>query len=541
MKKHCSLLLVFLTFGISASAQRSGKDTVLKGSTIEVTQTYKPRVKQSPKPQWKPQLPPVDTTHSSVKIEVPQQTLYYSYNSLPLRPLALGKSPLTLPYENYLKVGAGNISTAYVDAGIGSLKGEDFETGIHVHHLSQKGTIKNQQTSFSGIEAEATTHGLLGDWHATLAGSRNRYSYFGYNHALHDYSNEFVKQVYTAVKAAADLKSPEDANTKLTYHPGVYASYMTAVNNISEVTAGFDAPITYNVSKLLDLHVDLSGAFTNYIPDTTTISNNFILAAPGIKLHHKSGYSGHLLAGVALGRGGSTYFLPDMEVAFSMPEYNFRLALGWKAGLRQNTYEQLTNYNPFMMSTYQVIQTKTDEIFADVHGALGTHFSYSGRASWWNYFDLPTFLNDSGDQRQFYVSYQNVKALSFQAAARYHIAEKWSAGITGEYYSFYKSTEQFVWHAPTTRIKADVVFRPIPELDLGAYVYVLGGIHARDATYTAKTLGAIADMGINAEYSFGRRISAFVQFNNLLNSKYERWQGYQAYGFNIYGGLRLKF
>ena len=29
--------------------------------------------------------------------------------------------------------------------------------------------------------------------------------------------------------------------------------------------------------------------------------------------------------------------------------------------------------------------------------------------------------------------------------------------------------------------------------------------------------------------------------NNLLNSRYERWYGYDAFGFNILGGARLKF
>jgi outer membrane receptor protein involved in Fe transport len=48
-------------------------------------------------------------------------------------------------------------------------------------------------------------------------------------------------------------------------------------------------------------------------------------------------------------------------------------------------------------------------------------------------------------------------------------------------------------------------------------------------------------VGGNAEYQIVPRLSVFVQLNNLLNNKYQRWQYYEAYGLNIYGGLRLKF
>src|ERR1700733_5748255 len=103
--KHFFILSSFLIAASGARAQSAGSDTVLKGSTIEVLQAYKPEVKQAPKPEWIPQLPPPDTTHPVLNIEVPQQTLYYSYSSEPLRPLALGKDMPAPPYQSYIKAG----------------------------------------------------------------------------------------------------------------------------------------------------------------------------------------------------------------------------------------------------------------------------------------------------------------------------------------------------------------------------------------------------------------------------------------------------
>jgi len=83
--------------------------------------------------------------------------------------------------------------------------------------------------------------------------------------------------------------------------------------------------------------------------------------------------------------------------------------------------------------------------------------------------------------------------------------------------------------------------KPLPKLTITAYLAVIGGIYARDSYGNVVKLSAITDLGANAEYQIIPRLCAFVQLSNLLNEKYQRWRGYEAYGINVYGGLRLKF
>lgn len=537
------LYTALLLAGTQANAQRTtgGADTLLKGSTIEVIQSYKPRVKQSPKPEWKPQLPPMDTTRPAISSDVPQQTLYYTYNSPPLRPLALGKNLNELPFANYVKLGGGNLSTIYADAGIGSLKGENYATGIHLSHISQKGKIENQQSSLTGLEAGISSRTKSSDWNAMLSGFHNRYYYYGYDHFFHNYSKESVSQAYTSVALSADLANLQDSSEALSYHPSLRASYYGARYNTNEISVALSAPVSYKMSEHFGLGLRLDGAFTNYSTSGTSTGNNYILAAPGVNFRIDEYYGGHVMGGIAYGKGGNIYFIPDAEVSLTMHDYLFKAAVGWKGDLIQNTYEQLTTENPYMASAYTIAQTKRDEIYAMVQGSVGHSFSYSGRASWWNYNNLATYLNDTGDQKTFYIRYQDVQALSFQASARYHSGSKYSAGVTGEMYSFYQKTDAYVWHEPATRFKADVRAAIVPKLDMSLYATLLTGIHARDALGTYITLKPATDIGISAEYAILSRLNAFVQVNNLLNNKYQRWLGYQVYGINIYGGVRLKF
>jgi len=534
-------ILILVAAAFCAKAQHAGQasDTVIKGATIEVEQSYKPQVKQAPKPTWVPQLPPADTTHPSFSYDVPQQTLYYTYTSLPLRPLALGKDTEKLPFANYLSVGAGNLSTLYLDAGIGGISGNNYETDIHLHHISQKGTTEYQQSSLSGIETEGTLHNDFSDWHAVIDAERNQYYYYGYDHALLDYSSDQVRQTYTTIRACVDTRNT-DSTDKIDYHPTIFAYVYEARFNTSETNIGFNAPVTYDFDNNLQAQVAVNADIAHLATNGQSVNNGIGELLPGVNLH-TGGFSGHALLGFALGMGGSGYVLPDVQAALIIPNTKFAMSAGYQATLRQNTYEQLTTENPYLSNVYTTTQTRRDEVYAELQGSEGNHLSYSGRISWWQYQGLPTFLNDTGDHKQFYVVYDNVKAVSVQLAARYKMADRWSAGVTGDFYHFYNGSQTYVWQEPNAKIKGDFTVMLFSKLTVTAYLAFINGIYAKDGAGHINELKAIADLGGKAEYQIIPRLSAFAQLDNILNDEYQRWMGYQAYGVNIFGGLRLKF
>jgi hypothetical protein len=543
IKRFFVFILVACAF--RAQAQHAPvNDTVLKGSTIEVIQSYKPQVKMAPKPDWIPQLPPTDTAHPRFSYDIPQQTLYYTYSSLPLRPLALGKEVPPKTFPDYVKVGGGNLSTLYLDAGIGTIKGENYETAIHLHHISQQGTIKYEQSALSGIEADATLHQAKSDWHFGLSGERNQYGYYGGNQTI-TLNGDSAKQIFTSVKAIADFKSKEDSNSIISYHPAISASMYTAKMSTSESSFCINAPFTFKFDPAIDASIALLGAITNFSTSygTTSVSvgNNFVELLPGIRLHTGQ-LAGHALLGLAYGRNDKGYLLPDVMAAYTIPDSKTTISAGWQALLRQNTYEQLTTENPYMTNNYAVKQTQSKEAYANLSLRTGDHFSVTARLSWWAYDSLPVFLNNTGDQKYFNVVYDdNLNAISFKAAIRYHAGNKWSLGISGDFYGFSGGTQKYVWGQPSSTFKGDFMINPVPKLTLTAYIALLGGIHTEDINNKVVTLNTIADIGGNGEYQIVSRLSAFVQLNNLLNQNYQRWMGYPAYGLNAYGGVRLKF
>jgi len=534
------ILIAILTLAIKASAQQKG-DTTLKSTTIEVIQSYKPEITQAPKPEFKPDLPPRDTSKPAFRYEVPQQALYYTYSSLPLRPLALGKDTSDLPFPSYIKLGGGTQSTIYADAGIANLKGSNYETAIHLHHLSQDGNIKNQKVSLTGLEAEGTLHTNTNAWRLSLEGLRNRYHFYGYDHDKFDYARDTIQQTYTGVQAMLDVKNQTANSLGISYHPRVGFYIYGDDHEVNERTMMFDLPVTKDIDTAMQLGLGVNGSFTRLSAPPGAIDNNLFQVTPQATLH-TGGFSARLGIYPTFGMNSNSFLLPDINLRYQVPNTQFAISAGWLAGLRQNTYRQLSGYNPYVFNNYETRQTRTDEVFGMLSSNIGNHFTLSARASWWQFNNLPMFLNDTSDRKNFYILYdEQVNAVSFQGTIRYQVANTFSIGATGTFTSFNKKTFDRVWHEPGIRVKGDIMLQPLPALSITAYALLLDQIYALNELHEEVKLDAILDVGGSAEYQFIPRLSAFINLSNLFNNRYERWYGYNSYGINIYGGLRLKF
>jgi len=49
------------------------------------------------------------------------------------------------------------------------------------------------------------------------------------------------------------------------------------------------------------------------------------------------------------------------------------------------------------------------------------------------------------------------------------------------------------------------------------------------------------DLNAGVEFRITRQLNLWVQMNNIFNNKYERWNQYEVYGFNILGGIVFNF
>ena len=56
-----------------------------------------------------------------------------------------------------------------------------------------------------------------------------------------------------------------------------------------------------------------------------------------------------------------------------------------------------------------------------------------------------------------------------------------------------------------------------------------------------KNLKGGTDISAGAEFKINKQFSAWLDFDNILNSKYERWNNYPVYGLQVIGGILIHF
>lgn len=518
-----------------------GNDTTLRGTTFEVEQIYKPEIKPAPKPELTPTMPPADVQRLAQQYEVPQQALYYTYRSLPVRPLALGKDTATPPPANYIKAAGGNLSTIYADLGIAGLKGGNWESVINANHISQKGNITGQKFSHTGLNATGTLHANNHAWTLGVDGNYRRYGLYGYNHDIFDYDDAALKRVYADGGIKFGVRNETEGPWGISYAPTVSVNINAGTIIDWERTIAISAPFTKKVDEHISVGLGIAGTFTHLKADTFSQENNIVQLTPSLTVQQDR-FTGHFGLNPTFGRGGNTYLLPDIVAKYGVSD-RFLVKAGWQASLTQNTFQQMYLKNPFLQSVQNMRQSRSDEVFGGFEAGLGKQLSLNATVSWWQYNNLAIFRTaPTADRKSFMVDYDpRVNALSLQASLRYQVANTFSAGVSGGWYAFYDSKNARVWHEPAIRVKGDVQWQLLKSLQLNAYLLVLDEIYGENTLGGEVKLDGVADVGIGAEYQLVPRLSLWLNVDNLLNRENERWMGYQGYGINIFGGLRFRF
>ena len=535
-----SSLIFIAAFDGFAQQKTLVNDTTIKATTIEITQIYQPQIKQAVKETYAPTLPKTENKKPSFEYTVPSQTQNYSYKPLPLQPLAFGSDTTPKGFKNYLKVGAGNLRTIFADAGIGSLNTEKFSSNIHLGLLSQKGEHNYQKQTTAILDGIGNYSFKKAKAAFDLTASHHNFFQYGYDESTQP--NKIAgRQTLSGGRFSAALYDNDFDNNGFRKNAQAGISFYTGNNINSEISflakAGADKFMDSNWIG----HIGIEAISTQLSSASYNISNGFASLRLGTSYDNKN-----MLFRVCLiptiGQNQNSFLLSDVELRFRIPKAHAIIGAGLKGSLIQNTYQQLFLTNPYI-SQFSSVQTHNNELFGFVEKAFGHHLTFSGKLSWWQYENLATFLNGPLVQEKMMVYYiPKVNAISAQMGMRYQIGNNISVGGQLLLFNYYNiALNKHVWHMPTTRLNGDFLWNPIPELSLTAYLSYVGGNYALDSALQEVKLKPYIDMGFGSEYIAMKKISLFLNINNLLNNKYQRWQGYQAFGINIYGGVRLKF
>ncbi len=537
--------------GLSAAAVQQAtaqaKDS-LKQETIDIISTYQPRLRDAAKLNLTASLPGVDTARPSLKYEVPSLNLSFGYQAAPLKPLALGKDSLDLLQNNFVKLGYGNLSTPYVQAGFGSGRHENYNYGLFVNYTSSKGKIENQDYSTLNTLAAGTYLINKFQLNGSLAYDRNTVHYYGYDHNSGPVEKSSIAQHFNQITATASGKNLPGNDWAFSFQPKVKFIYFSDNYKRNESAFQFNVPIRKQIFE--NIFVQAEGVFdlSTYREDNLKAINNSIVAVhpavdvvyPGFVLHAGVNPTWSNTPGV-----NKFYLLPDIVNETHLIRKKLILSSGWISYIEKNNYRTLTNRNPFFLGSLDGMQnTRVEEKYTGIKGTLGSHFNYNTKFASVTWYNLPLFVNDTLNSSRF-ITLNEVEMRAFQLHAEvgYIQEEKLQVKVAFDWFNYNKQESQIKpWALPAFQGNLSASYLLMKKLHLNAELYALSGAYYMNPNKVdfGKTKGAW-DMNLGASFDITRNFGLWLNANNIFNTQYQRYYLYPSYGFNIVGGLLFKF
>ncbi len=500
------------------------------------------------KANYEPEKIPTVTLDPYVAIyELPEEKIDFVYKQIPLKPLALNTEIRREDQTNFAKAGIGNLSSLDVAAGYNLDKMLKFPLYADVRYTSSRGNIANQDITnlHVGIYGHTDINGHAIE--ASLTTDRRRISYYGYDHAKYLYSESDVRQSFQNTGVLANIKPLHENTSGVIYKTDFYMGLYTDRKGAGEYAVRVDAPISKQVKPDLLLQSDVLVDANIYFVRSKDIQGNSLISwRPAIT---KQIEKLRIKAGLYPSFGQKVWLLPDVSVQYPLSAKYANVELAWQKSIRLNTFRQLTEFNPFLITYYKVQQSANTEIFASVKGNAFSHVSYSVRGGISILDQLPLFVNDTaGDKKQFNVLFEKqATALLFDASIDYTINSDIQAGgnVTLRPIVHLTSNSE-AWHYVPSLISAYGKVRVIRNLVLRTDLFLMAGSKAAlkevstNNTYPQSISSGI-DLNISGKYAFLKNWHATLDVNNLFGSNYQRWYGYPMYGTNVMAGVSYSF
>ncbi len=546
MYKNILLIVAASLFSPVLMAQ---KDTTKQ--TINITSSYKPVLRNAVKINFSGSQLLSESAASVKPYNIPSQNLFYAYQPISLKPLALmHDTNLYLGNRNYIKAGFGNFTTPYVKAGLGFGDGKKMLVNLYGSYISSNGNIKNQDyMQFEG-KATGSFFGKKTEIYGSAAVSQQNYFLYGYDHNVYDFKKSDIKQHLQDVTVRAGIRNTNITDYRINYNPNIELNLFSNVGKLNETTVIVNLPAEKKFGDYFSVKAAATGDFTNYyskgyLPDNFSFNNNVIRIAPAVT------YAAPRLninAGIAPTWDNNVFvWLPDVYASFQIKENVFMIQAGWVGKIIKNTYRNLTASNPYLATITSQRNTKETEYYGGIKGSLGKHFNFNAKAGLVNYNNLPFFINDTaaanGDNKSFViVNETRVNNFRVHGDLSYNIREEFSvtAGVTFNGYTGMKSNAR-AWNTVPVEINGSLRWQAFRQLMVKAdYAMFAGGNYLTkgNLSYSFKPG---SDLSAGAEFKINKQFSAWLDVNNIFNNKYERWHNYPVYGLNLLGGIRYDF
>lgn len=233
---------------------------------------------------------------------------------------------------------------------------------------------------------------------------------------------------------------------------------------------------------------------------------------------------------------------PKIDLSYPVWQDHIQVFVGSDMKNYNNTMFNLTDVNPFMNTRVDSLQnTISREIFGGVKGEY-SFISYQFTGGYKLVNNHFQFFMDSTDIRRHRVSYADGNMAFLSGNLDFKVRKNITVGGRLHGMWFKTDSTNYLLGIPNLTLnvysKADFFEN---KLKLHAGLLFMDGYRFPDFDGRVQKENPLLDLEASVEYFPLSFLGMYVKGNNLLNSNFQRWQGYSQLGIQVSGGLIATF
>ncbi|MDT0552757.1 TonB-dependent receptor [Urechidicola vernalis] len=570
MKKSISFSILSI-ISLSFFAQEKAKDT-LKTDEIIVVKPYTPTISAAYKIKTNPKLDPTQNE---------KETINYSFFSVPVASTftptkgtaqSVVREPLEKVYENFVAAGFGNYGTPYLEVFIHSNSHQYNDFGAFIKHQSSSGGIDgilvDDGYSDSEINLYYKQFERYYNWEFIAGAQHNVQNWYGLPNDI-IYNQTFLdaldpKQTYLNIFAEGNIDFDDAIFSHGTFNLNHFSDKYGSGELHAYVAPTFEFPLSTDLFTTDASLEFLSSQFDNAYGLIGAVKNSFLNLGvmPTFQVLRED-YSLDIGAKVYYSfdlenSNNKFYFYPDVTFSYKLMDETVIAFAGVTGDLEQNSYQKLTEENPFVSPTLNLLQTDQQyNAFIGAKGKLSSTVSYNITGSYKNENNKAQFMSNQAltdatipvnenyeAGNSFDVVYDDISTINITAELSVDLSKEFNFGGNISYNNYSPTNFEEVWNLPdfTSTLFAKYNAK---NWYIGTDLYFVGErkdfIMPFIGIDTVKTLDAYVDLNFNAGYEFSDRLTAFAKLNNVLSDNYERYSNFEVQGFQVLAGVIYKF
>lgn len=538
----CLLLLSMHTM-----AQREGFTT----DPINVVRAYEAVLADALKVHPVPQLPTVQSDKKELIYTGINRMAPTSVVLAPLTPLRALPEPASNLGGGYIRLGGGNYNTPLADIRYMSKRDPKFEYGIKARHFSSSGDLT--------IDSALFQHAAMSDNQLGVHGKRylNKvylYSAFDYDRQVrHFYGanrpveipRDSIRQVFNRISGNLGLKSHEVEADQVGY--GANFSFYSLSDRFEQrennLRLDGELLIRNDANRLtFDFAID----FTNFA-DIAGFNQNRTLVyfqpryqLQGLKFAVNAGLN---LAMEAQGGVSQFRIYPHVDFSYLLNDVYMVAYGGITGNTERNSYQDMIRINPFVGLRPDIRNLNNRfQLYAGLKGSIDELTSYNVMLNFHRMGQAMFFLNDTSDFSRLMPVYDSAANLtSLRAEINRKFGDKYALHANLDWRSYGLSNLAEPFMQPTFAMRVGGSYALQSKLRFTTEAVVYNGVAYLSPQGTTERLNGVFDLNLGASYQYNDQFNVFLNLNNVTSARYFRWYNYPTYGFNILGGIVLKF